>query len=126
MVYRSIQKFTFYLTCTKCMLSCDHKPLAPYFTTGNSSPVLDRWALELQRFDIKFQHIQGKKNVVANLISRLRTLGLYQDNGNNDVQLTLEAVVKNVIAEVHSMDAVPKTPAYNMEKLNLDVLRKEQ
>ena len=125
-VYWSIQKFAFYLAGTKCMLYCDHKPSAPFFTTGMSSTMLDRWAVELQQFDLKFQHIQVKRNMVANVISRLRTLGLYQDNGNNDVPLTLEDVVKNIMQEVHSMDAVPKTAAYKMGKLNLDVLRKEQ
>ena len=29
-VYQSIQKFAFYLAGTKCMLYCDHKPLAPF------------------------------------------------------------------------------------------------
>ena len=56
-VYRSIQKFAFYLAGTKCTLYCDHKPLAPFFTTGMPSPELDRWALVLQQFNIKFQHI---------------------------------------------------------------------
>ena len=64
--------------------------------------------------------------MVANMISRLRTLGLYQDNGNDDVPLTLDDVAENIIEEVYSMDAVPKTPAYNMGKLNLDVLRTVQ
>ena len=64
--------------------------------------------------------------MVANAISRLSTLGLYQDNGNEDVPLTHEDVVKNIIEEVHSMDAVMRAPAYNMEKCNLDVLRREQ
>ena len=91
-----------------------------------SSPVLDRWALDLQQFNIKLQHIQGKKNVVANAISRLRTLGLYRDNGNEDVPLTIEDVVKNIIEEIHYLDTVQKTPSYNMGKLNQDVLRKEQ
>ena len=57
-----------------------------------SNPVLDRWALELQQFNIKFQHIQGKKNVVADAISQLRTLGLYQHNGNEDVPITKNKV----------------------------------
>ena len=43
------------------MLYCDPMPLAPFFTTGMSSPVLDQWALELQQFDIQFKHILGKK-----------------------------------------------------------------
>ena len=33
-VYQSVQKFTFYLTCTDCTLYCNHKPLTPFFITG--------------------------------------------------------------------------------------------
>ena len=90
-----------------------------------SSPVLDKWALELQQFDIKFQHIQGKKNVVADVISRLRTLGLYQDNDNEDVPPTIEDV-KNIIEEIQSADAESRKLSYNMGKLNLEVLREQQ
>ena len=91
-----------------------------------SSPVLDRWALECQQFDIKFEPIQGKKNVVADAVPRVRTLGLYQDDDNDDMPITTEDVVKNIIEEVHSTDIVPRTPTYNIGKLNLEVLRKEQ
>ena len=90
--YQSIQKFAFHLTAASCTLYCDLKPLASFFTTG--SPVLDRWALELQQFNIKFQHIQGKKNVVADKVSWLRTLGLHQDNCNEDVPITMEGVIE--------------------------------
>ena len=58
-----------------------------------SNPVLDHWALELQQFDIQFKHILGKNNVVADAISRLRTLGLYEDNGNYNVATTDDAIV---------------------------------
>ena len=51
-------QFAFYLAGTQSTLYCDRKPLAPFLTTGMSSPMLDRWVLELQQFDIKFQHIQ--------------------------------------------------------------------
>ena len=126
MVYWCIQKFTFYLAVTKCMLYCDLKPLAPLFTMDMSSPVLDRWSLELQQFDIKLQHIQGKKNVVANAVPILRMPGLYQDNGNEDMPLTVDDVIENIIEEVHSSDIAPKRPAYKVGKLNLDVFREEQ
>ena len=63
---------------------------------------------------------------MANATSRLRTLGQYQDNGNEDVPPTMDDVIKNIKEEVHSMDLVPRTQAYNMEKLNLDVLGEEQ
>ena len=107
-------KFAFCLGGDKCTLYCDHKPLAPFFTTGMSSPVLDRWALELQQFNIKFEHIQGKKNVVTDTVCRLRTLGLYQDNNNDDLPITIVDFIKDIIEEVHSRDIVPRMPSYNI------------
>ena len=68
--YWSIQKFQFYLGGTLCNLQCNHKPLAPFL--GNmKNPTLNRWALELTEYNIVFKHIAGKKNVVADAISRL-------------------------------------------------------
>ena len=78
-VYQSFQKFAFYLAGMECMLYCDHKPLELFFTTSMPSPMLDRWALELQQFNIKCQYIQGKRNIVADAISQLRTIDLYQE-----------------------------------------------
>ena len=125
-VYRSIQKFSFYLAGTKCTLYCNHKPLAPFFTTDMSSLVLDCWVLELQQFDIQFEHISGKKNVVTDVISSLRTLGLYQDNGSDDLAKTDDNIVDNVMEEVHGIEWMPNLATYKMEKLNLDILREEQ
>ena len=107
-VYRSIQTFSFYLAGTKCILYCDHQPFVPVFTTGMSGLVLDHWALELQQFNIQFEHISGKKNVVVNAIPRLRTLGLYQDNGNTDLAKTDDDIVDNVV-EVHVLEWIPNS-----------------
>ena len=125
-VYRSIQKFSFYLAGTKCILYWDHKPLAPFFTTGMSSTVLDRWVLEPQQFDIQFECILGKKNVVADAISRLRTLGLYQDNVSDNLAKTDDDADDNFVEEVHAIEWVPISTSYKMEKLNLDILREGQ
>ena len=75
-----------------------------------SSHVLDQLALQLQQFNVTFEHIQGKKNVVADTISRLRTFGLYKDN--NEVQLSLEDVIKNIIEKIHSIESTPNIPGY--------------
>ena len=71
-VYKLVQKFSFYLTGTDCTLYCNHKPLTPFFMTGMSSHFIDQWELELQQFNVKFKHIQTKKNVVPEAISMLR------------------------------------------------------
>ena len=91
-----------------------------------SSLVLDCSALELQQVNIQFEHILGKKNVLADMISRLRTLGLYQDNGNDDLAKTDNDVVDNVVEEARAIEWVPNSAIYKMEKLNLDILREEK
>ena len=94
---------------------------------GMSSHILDWWALELQQFNVKFEHIQGKKNVVADVISRLRAFGLYQDNDNEEVQVSLKDTIENIIEEIHSIEPTSKIPAYTkINKLHLSLLRKEQ
>ena len=86
-----------------------------------SSLVFDCWALELQQFNIQFKQIMDKKIVVADAISRLRTLGLYQDNGNDDLATTNDDVVDNIIEEVNAIEWVSKLQSYHgykMEKVN--------
>ena len=38
---------------------------------------MDRWALKLQHYNIKFQHVAGKDNIVEDAISHLKTAYLY-------------------------------------------------
>ena len=91
-----------------------------------SSLVLDHWELELQQFNIWFEYISGKRNVVADAISMFRTLGLYHDNGNTDLAKTDDDIVDNVMEEVHAIEWIPNSATYKIEKLNLDVLREAQ
>ena len=92
-----------------------------------SSHVLDHLVLELQQFHVKFEHIQGKKNVVADTVFRLRMYRLYQDNSNEEVQLSLEDAVENVIEEIHHIDTAPTTTTYSkIDKLNLNLLLRDQ
>ena len=56
-------------------------------------------------------------------ISRLRTLGLYQDSGNTDLATTNSDIVDSIMDEVHAIGWIQNSATYRMEKLNLDVLR---
>ena len=103
-VYRSINKFSFYLTGAECTLYCDHKPLAPFLTTGMKSKTMDRWALKLQPYNINFQHAAGKDNVVADAISHLKTAILYEEPKDREVSKTPETIddiMENLILEIH-------------------------
>ena len=65
--------------------------------------------------------------MVADTNSRQRTFGLYQDNNNEEVQLSLDDAIENIIEEIQSIESTPKTPGYmKIDKLNLNLLRKEQ
>ena len=75
---------------------------------------------------MKFEHIQSKKNVVADAISRLRMFGIYEDNNNEEVQLSLKDAIEKIIKEIYNINSIPNTTAYTRsDKLNLDLIRKE-
>ena len=56
-------------------------------------------ALELQHFDTKFEHIHGK-NMVTDTVSRLSTQGQHQYHDNDDVLITTEDIVENIIKSI--------------------------
>ena len=76
-IYKSIKRFTFYITGAKTTVFSDHKPLKNFFEGGMYIAKLDRWSLELQEFDISLEFIQGKLNKIADVILRLKNEGLY-------------------------------------------------
>ena len=58
-IYKSVNKFAFYITGAKTTIFSDHKPLKNFFEGGMNITKLDRWLLELQEFDISLEFIQG-------------------------------------------------------------------
>ena len=96
--YWSVQKFQFYLGGALCYLHCDHKPLMPFFLANMKNPTLNRWALELNEYNIVFKHIAGKKNVVADAISRLKQKNLYTEprEKNNPTAKGIEDIIPEV------------------------------
>ena len=59
------------------MVCCDHKLLEPFLSKGTQIP--NRWSMELGVFNITFVHIQGTFNILADTISRLKTLNIYKE-----------------------------------------------
>ena len=93
-----------------------------------SSHVLGRWALELQQFSIKFNHIEGKKNVVVNSISRLKTSNLYRKHQEVDSVPSVVAVedaLENFIEAVQNI-SVKASNSNQTTQLNFDKLCREQ
>ena len=91
-IYKSMKRFALYITGAKTAVFSDHKPLKNFFEKGMNVAKLDRWSLELQEFDISLEFIQGKLNKIADVISRLKSEGLYvkhvdEEQVNNKVSL---------------------------------------
>ena len=78
-VLKSVQRFDYYLRGAQCTLRCGHKPLEPFLSRDMEIAKLDRWAMLLQEYNIRFIHIKGKDNILADTISRLHTIDIYED-----------------------------------------------
>ena len=70
-VYISCKKLTVYLTDSTTFLHCDHKPLERFLNSSTANTKVNNWAVELEQFHIIFDFIPGRKNVLADTMSRL-------------------------------------------------------
>ena len=70
-IYMSIKKLSFYLTDVEITLRSDHLPLKKFLLKNTLNSKVDNWAVELETFNIKFEHISGIKNTLADMLSRI-------------------------------------------------------
>ena len=70
---------------------------------GMKSKTMDRWELKLQQYNIKFQHVAGKENVVADAISHLKIAYLYEELKDQEMSKapeTIDDIMENLILEI--------------------------
>ena len=77
-IYMAFKKLSYYLEGCKTVLRCDHAPLKKFIEGKTDNPKVNNWGIALQNFQIEFQHIKGKDNIMADALSRLKRLGLYE------------------------------------------------
>ena len=70
-VYMSVKKLSFYLDQAEITLRSDHLPLKRFLQKNTLNSKINIWAMELKSFNIQFEYIQGSKNVLADILSRL-------------------------------------------------------
>ena len=123
--YWSIKKFQFYLGGVFCNLHCNHKLLALFFLGNMKNPTLNRWVLELNEYNIVFKHIAGKKNIVADAISRLKQKNLYTEpmDKNKPTAKGIKDSIEYVIAEVHHLKS---TQSITLKEIDIPMLRSHQ
>ena len=70
-IYMSVKKLSFYLTDAAVLLKSDHLPLKKFLQKNTLNNKVNNWAMELEAFNIKFQHVSGKTNILVDTLSRL-------------------------------------------------------
>ena len=70
-IYMSVKKLSFYLTDATVLLKSDHLPLRKFLQKNTLNNKVNNWAMELEVFNIKFQHVSGKANILVDTLSRL-------------------------------------------------------
>ena len=106
-IYKSVNKFTFYITGAKTMVFSDQKPLKNFFEGGMNIIKLDTWSLELQEFDISLEFMQGKFNTVTDVISHLKNGGLYMEHSKEDQKVSTITSLDERIEEVLDIASKP-------------------
>ena len=70
-IYMSVKKLSFYLTDAAVLLKSDHLPLKKFLQKNTLNNKVNNWTMKLEAFNIKFQHVSGKTNILADTLSRL-------------------------------------------------------
>ena len=127
-VLKSMIHFDYYHQGTKCTLCCDHKPLEPCFTRGMKIAKLDRWAMLLQEYDITFVHIKGKDNILADAISILCTIDIYEktiETQHLHAVKTTTTLLDEMVEEIQHVDSSPLLQSLDMNSTTLCTLHKQ-
>ena len=70
-IYMCVKKLAFYLTDADVLLKSDHLPLKKFLQKNTLNNKVNNWAMELEAFNIRFEHVSGKANILADTLSLL-------------------------------------------------------
>ena len=70
-IYMSVKKLLFYLTDSQILLRSDHKSLEKFLFKNMLNSKVNKWAMELEAFNIQFDYIKGSNNIVVDTLSHL-------------------------------------------------------
>ena len=125
---KSMQCFDYYLQGAKCTLHHDHKPLEPFLTRGMKIAKLDILVMLLQDYDIIFAYIKGKDNILANAISRLHTIAIYEktiETQYSHAVKTTTLQLGEVVEQIQHVNSSPLPQSLNMNSITLGTLQKQ-
>ncbi|PIC44089.1 hypothetical protein B9Z55_004579 [Caenorhabditis nigoni] len=116
----ALRQFRPYVCLSKIILHSDHKPLTFLLQKSKTHDNLARWLIELQCYDISIIHVDGKKNTVADCLSRARE--------NEDPTKCIE--LKDIVEFPVCMKIQPKpkisAPRKNHAALPLNIVEEQE
>ena len=95
----SLQKFRSYLLGAIIYVITDHAALTFLKECKLAHARLTRWYLEIQDYDMTIQHCEGKKNIVADVLSRLPDL----DNSTRHDNLIIARLAVDLSPELEKL-----------------------
>lgn len=122
-----LNKFRTYILGHKLIIRTDHKAISFFKRCKLSHGRLTRWILALQEYDIDFEYIPGKKNIIADILSRVNT-------ENNEVIIKAESIyriynvmcskdeLKNILNNIHEQQNNDK----NLNKIINKIKQKDE
>ncbi|KII70031.1 hypothetical protein RF11_01336 [Thelohanellus kitauei] len=92
----SIRKFRHYLLGKKFILLSDHNPLSYLKTMKHTNGCSTIWLMELEEYDFEFEFINGKRNVIADGLSRCASATLLESSVDLDIKQENDENIKKV------------------------------
>ena len=107
-IYLSVKKLAFYITDADITLRSDHLPLRRFLQKNTLNNKVNNWAVELEIYRIKFEHIKGKSNVLDNTLNRLIS---------TDPDVKLEPELEGYEFRQYCFEELPKKSSYTVNEI---------
>ncbi|CAB3997901.1 retrotransposon-like family member retr-1, partial [Paramuricea clavata] len=103
----SLEKFNHYVFGKKVVIETDHKPLESIWKKSitSASPRLQRLLLRMSKYDVDLRYIEGKKNVIADALSRVSCMEPPVD-GNEVPMIEINEISSTLPASPTKLDEI--------------------
>jgi len=99
-IQQTLKKFSYLLRDIPFTIRTDHRNLL--YLNNEASPKVLRWKWDIQQFNFQIEHIEGVRNVAADLFSRLCGLQLSQGEDDNVAHIIEQLTDDSIISAVAS------------------------
>lgn len=106
-IHWSIKHFECYLFGCRFKVKTDHRPLVYLFGMKKPSNKLTRMRLDLEEFDFYIEFVQGKQNVVADTLSRIRV--------NSNELKSILVITRSMTRKDNILNEHTDKPTYTMK-----------